>query len=223
MTDPEPITAAAADTAHALHRDIVALRRTVVGGWARLGAALRAMRDRRLYVLLGHDTFESYLADPDVTISRRTAYRVMALSAAIDPSLPAPACATVAHDGTTPAPAPAPLMTADDIADIGIVRAEIIAPVLRDAAGDDDARAAWVADARALSVGDLRMRVREARGDAVTDREITVRRIAARIGGLAARLIYDPDPAGVLDTIAAAASDAAERLRRAPEEGATEP
>lgn len=48
-------------------------------GWVSLARDLCDVQDRRLYELLGHPTFESYLADPGLELGRRWVFELTAI------------------------------------------------------------------------------------------------------------------------------------------------
>ncbi len=56
------------------HQRIVALRNEFENSFLGLGEELYWFESKKQYKDLGHDTFESYLADPDVDIGRRMAF-----------------------------------------------------------------------------------------------------------------------------------------------------
>ncbi len=172
----DEVDAQVAAAAWQLHETIVALKSEITRRSLQLGRALGLLRDERLYVALGYDTFEAYLASPEVTISRTQAYRVIALVEGVE-RLPDAALDTAALEA------------------MGVSRAEIALPLIRAAATEEE-RAAWVADAQTLSVRDLRERVREQRtgppalaeAAAEVDRREMLAAVARRIGRLAAQL-----------------------------------
>jgi hypothetical protein len=74
LTAPSP----AAIGAHAFEADqrIKLLRRRLEQTFLELGEALYYFERERLYLDLEHPSFNSYLADPEVDINRRSAYRL---------------------------------------------------------------------------------------------------------------------------------------------------
>ncbi len=60
-----------------VHTDIVALRTLAVETFLHLGERLHVFKKMHGWHTMGHPTFESYLADPDVDISRTLAYRLI--------------------------------------------------------------------------------------------------------------------------------------------------
>jgi hypothetical protein len=66
-------------TAWERHKRIVELRNGITDDFLYLAEELIEIKDNADYKSLGHPTFESYIADPDVDIGRRTAYRLIAV------------------------------------------------------------------------------------------------------------------------------------------------
>ena len=99
-TQPEIITETGeivkTDDAWERHKRIVGYRNLAEKTFLALGEELYHFEDLKQYTDLGHPTFESYLADPDVDIARRTAFvikgiykkYVMELQSASDALLP---------------------------------------------------------------------------------------------------------------------------------------
>lgn len=59
------------------HRRIVDKRNEAEQTFLELAEALYIFKRRRFFVQMGHPTFESYIADPEVDISRSLAYRLI--------------------------------------------------------------------------------------------------------------------------------------------------
>lgn len=132
----------AAPDAHDVHTDIVALRNIAVRTFLHLGERLHQFREMRGWLALGHPTFESYIADPDVDISRTLAFRLIAVHKAFTLMLPCP---------------PGGLLAA------GPNKLELLIPHVHSQNVDE-----WVSKAAALSRSDLRKELREAFGDDAT-------------------------------------------------------
>lgn len=66
-----------AQDAYDVHTDIVALRNLAVKTFLHMGERLHTFRQMRGWTVQGHPTFESYLADPDVDISRTLAFNLI--------------------------------------------------------------------------------------------------------------------------------------------------
>lgn len=64
------------DDAWERHKRIVSLRNSAEQTFLSLGEELFWFEDKKQYLEMGHPTFESYLADPDVEISRRLAFQL---------------------------------------------------------------------------------------------------------------------------------------------------
>ena len=65
--------------AHSAHKHIVTLRNKAEYTFLELGAALYVFEERKYYLELGYESFNEYLGDPDVDISRRMAYMLKGL------------------------------------------------------------------------------------------------------------------------------------------------
>lgn len=186
-----------------MHQLVVRLRDEIEVRFLRLGMALRLIRDERLYEALGHATFESYLGDAEVGLSRRHAYRLIGVA---ETYLPARATAVANGAG----PELESLADADRLASVGVRKLDILRPVVADAPPDEVGR--WLATAEALSVSDLELEVREARGLPADARHQYLLRLARQISGMAASLPHVGSPGAVLDEIVAACLDAQARL-----------
>lgn len=178
-------TAAEGATAQALHEAVVLRIQEVERLFWELGGAIRQMHDGRLYAALGHPTFQSWLADPDVNLSVSQAYRLMTCDRAFSPLL------NGSRDGK-----PA-LVTPDALAAIGVARAELVAPFV---SADDPARAVeWLGKARALSVSDLKREVKDARRDTpLTDLQAWLAETGYHLSRVALKLTDGPDRAEAL-------------------------
>ena len=88
-----------ANDAHARHRRIVELRDMGETIFLQLGKELYEFEKHRDYAALGYASFNSYLADPDVDISPRTAYRLKAVYSKyiLEMSLPPEAVAGIGY------------------------------------------------------------------------------------------------------------------------------
>lgn len=118
------------DTAYERHLRIVALREVTEKTFLALGAELYEFNRKHDYISLGHPSMNSYLADPDVDINRRAAYRLTRIHRIYVEEL---GCDTVA------------LLAA------GISKLDLMS-VHVDAENVDE----WLANAAALSRSDLR-------------------------------------------------------------------
>jgi hypothetical protein len=143
--------------AHDVHQQLLSLKYQAAACFLAMGRLLRQVRDERLYVPLGHETFESYLSE--LEISRSFAWKLIANPVAFAPVLDEHDASTVPADqsrGETPAVAYGDLLT------MGVEKAYAVRPPLR-RRGPPAAAAEWVAKAKTLSVVDLRREVRHAR------------------------------------------------------------
>lgn len=131
---------APAGHARARHARILDLRNQSAAAFLELGEELYWFEKEGHYQALGHPTFEAYLADPDVDISRRTAFRIKGVYKKYVVDLKVP---------------PVALTSA------GPAKLDVIRPHVTEENVD-----AWVARAAALSRADLRERVRESFGRA---------------------------------------------------------
>lgn len=60
-----------------IHQEIIALKNTAAGAFVLIGQRLNEIKEKNLYHFLGeggYDTFESYLASPELQFDRRKAY-----------------------------------------------------------------------------------------------------------------------------------------------------
>lgn len=63
-----------AETAHTIKERVVALKTDIGINLLELGHLFKRMRDEHLYAALGHDTFNDFLGDPEVSMSRTAVY-----------------------------------------------------------------------------------------------------------------------------------------------------
>lgn len=63
-----------AETAHAIKERVVHLKTDIGINLLELGHLFKRMRDERLYAALGHATFNEFLGDPEVSMSRTVVY-----------------------------------------------------------------------------------------------------------------------------------------------------
>lgn len=193
------ITAEMGRAAHTLHLQVKELAHEIEAKFYALGFVLTRIRDGRLYEALGADSFDAYIADPEIGIPVTTAYRVMRVYAL-----------TTANHGSPP------LLGSDRLLSIGIAKADMIRPALEKAATDDE-RERIADQAAALSVSDLRRQLASERGADVdaawrVDSEFFIRQARQTI-----RRIEDADdlPAALArwDDLCATAMRARERLQ----------
>lgn len=121
------------DSAYTRHTRIVELRNEIERNALELGEALYWFERDKQYQQLGYDSFNAYLADPDVNISRSTAYKFKRVYNLFVDILHCPAAGLL---------------------EAGADKLEIIAPhVNSENVGE------WVVTASALSRSDLRTEV----------------------------------------------------------------
>lgn len=196
MITSTPIDESRAREAYDLHQAVILTRNQVEGRQIRLGVRLAKMQDARLYAVLGCDTWESYLGQPEVSLSERTAYRLTRIARRYR---------LTATDGS-------PLVGIDVLEQMGVAKADMVADAVARAGSEDD-RAALVADALALSVSDLRRRLRD-QGDTFNDEREMWEQVAAQIAARANRLPdHSEQRAALLDEISDLAMKALGQLR----------
>jgi len=121
------------DDAHARHLRIVALRRDAERTFLDLGAELYEFHKSRGWAALGYRSFNSYLGDPDVDLTRSIAYATIQIHAKFVAELDCPT---------------------DGLIDAGMSKLALLAPVVDEGNVDD-----WLADASTLSRTDLRQKI----------------------------------------------------------------
>ena len=209
MTDLLP---AQADAAFTLHREIVSLRRTIERDFLVLAAKLARVRDGRLFEVLGHPTFNSYLADPEIGLAHTTAFQLLRVHdvALLRGWRDAP-------EGNTAVSTQAdvPLITAAETLAIGLKKTDLIRRKLIDATSETERRE-WKDKAMTTSVSDLRRELAAARGvDVDAAWRETTEYAARRFHQMAARLqdAVDRQAAlAILDEVCAAAMAVRETL-----------
>jgi hypothetical protein len=60
-----------------IHQRIIFLKKGIEKQFLKLGAYLSLVNDNKLYQEKGYDTFESYIAMPELSMERRTVYAIM--------------------------------------------------------------------------------------------------------------------------------------------------
>ena len=137
-TNNDAIIITPMESAYERHRRIVELRDTLERNALELGEALYWFEREKQYRQLGYDSFNAYLADPDVNIGRSTAFKFKRVYALFVLRLECPAAGLL---------------------EAGADKLEVIAPHV-DSENVDE----WVATAAALSRSDLRQEVAVAFG-----------------------------------------------------------
>jgi len=66
-----------ANKAHEIHKELSNLRVSALWHFYRMGELVREVRDEQYWEVLGYDSFESYLSDPDIAIPVSSAYHAI--------------------------------------------------------------------------------------------------------------------------------------------------
>lgn len=121
----------------AVHKDILELKNTIEGSFIDLAKNLKSVRDDELHKQLDYDTFESYIASPELSFERTKVYKLIAIYETF-----------ILEHKYKP----------KDIADIGWGKLERILPNVRSTAHKTDE---FLGMARGLSLSDLKEELRE--------------------------------------------------------------
>lgn len=126
--------------AHQNYSKISELRGVTANYMLEIGRLFKENRDKKYYELLGHETFNSFLADPTISFGRSTVYLYIRIYETYILKLK---------------------QSPEFLSDIGIHRLQIIQPVV-----DKDTTncTEWLYKARELSLSDLRTEAWEAQG-----------------------------------------------------------
>jgi hypothetical protein len=62
--------------AYRLHQKLISLKHAVEASGILMGQMLYEIQEKELFKTLGYDTFEQYLADPELSFGRATAYKL---------------------------------------------------------------------------------------------------------------------------------------------------
>lgn len=127
----------AEETAHILDQQIVQANYNIRANFIALARLLCQMRDEKLYLVLGHPSFNSYLADVGVEMDRSWAYRLIRAWEKFSVGLGVPDRKLI---------------------EVGPTKLDIIAPVVNEGNKDE-----WL-DKSVLSKGDLISEVRSSQG-----------------------------------------------------------
>lgn len=79
LSSQDDITPDKADHSHSLRQELIALRISATEHFFRIGEILKEVRDNQYWIVEGHPSFESYIADPEIGIKRSTAYHAIKL------------------------------------------------------------------------------------------------------------------------------------------------
>jgi len=60
-----------------IHQKVIQLKKDILNNFYKLGAYLKEIRDEKIYVDLGYDTFESYIATPELSFKRSMVYSLI--------------------------------------------------------------------------------------------------------------------------------------------------
>lgn len=104
-------------SAYSRHRRIVALRNRMVQTFLELGEELYWFENNQDYEQLGYVSFNAYLADPDVDISRSTAYKLKGIYQRFVLELASPA-AGLLEAGTDKLELIRPYVTEDNVSEM---------------------------------------------------------------------------------------------------------
>lgn len=118
------------------HRRIVGHRNDAEKTFLKLGEELYWLEEKKQYKTLGHDTFESYLADPEVDISRTVAFRLKGIYETYVKGLKSPAAG---------------------LFEAGNMKLDVMRPYV-----DRENVSEWISKAGSLSRSDLRIELDEA-------------------------------------------------------------
>jgi hypothetical protein len=187
--------------AYEVHQDILRLRQAADALFLELGALLAQVRADELWRPLAYASFEEYLADPDVAISHTSAYRAMRVASAFSPF-------TASTDGTS-------CITPDAVVAVGIVKADLLVPVVEQASVAEAAE--WVAKAATLTTSDLRREIRRRRGQD-SEQRAWLDTLGYQLAALARQLGDTGEPLAVLDDISNRVIAARARLEQEAEQ-----
>jgi hypothetical protein len=132
--------------AHQINKWIIECRMNIEANFIQLAGLLKRVRDEKLYVVLDHKTFESYIADPDLAMSRSKAYKLIRTWELYVEKLSIPKQILI---------------------DIGSKRLEIISPLVPAMILEEHHREDWLNKARELSRSDLENEVRQCQGKSI--------------------------------------------------------
>ncbi len=135
------------DLAFNLHQEILNLKRNIETQFLQMGALLKRIRDERLYETLSYETFEEYIAQPELALNRSTVYKIIGVYEDFG------MCNQLDID----------------IAEIGYAKLDRIRQFK-----DQEDFEEWVYKAKTLSLSDLSLEIREKKGK---EGEIVIRKI----------------------------------------------
>ena len=124
-----------------IHEKIICLKKDIEGQFIKLGAYLKLVRDGKLYVEKGCESFESYIAQPELSLKRSTVYSLIG----------------VFEDYYEKS-------NQTDLVEIGYSKLDRIRQFKEEENFEE-----WIEKARTLSLSDLNKEIKEARGEVVDD------------------------------------------------------
>lgn len=65
------------NVAFEIHNKVIEAKQDIERSFIKLGGLLKEIRDKRIYENLGHDTFEGYIAQPELAFDRSTVYAII--------------------------------------------------------------------------------------------------------------------------------------------------
>ncbi len=140
--------ATSGEKAHEAHNRIVELGRLGGMSYLALGEALIGFRASKAYKVLGYETWETYLGEPEVAMSPRTAARMMRIWGVFCRDLGYPS---------------------EDLAKIGVAKLDMLCRIV-EVALNKAVVEEWMAKALVLSRSDLQDEIDEAMGKTVKER-----------------------------------------------------
>ena len=60
-----------------INQKVINLKKQIEGNFLKLGAYLKEIKEKRLYMDLSYNTFEEYIAQPELSLNRRTVYSII--------------------------------------------------------------------------------------------------------------------------------------------------
>jgi hypothetical protein len=187
-----PQAAQLGEQAYRLHRKIVGLRNEADEVFVEIGQLLLQVKEQKLYRVLGFDTFDEYVASPELRLQHTQVYLLLRTVRELYPALKDTGDPT--YGGRT-----CP-MTYRDLVEIGLDKADIIRKIVLTAPEEEGAE--WVEKAKLLTKLDLRREVRAARGGpTATAQGDYLFGVRQRLMALAARLSETDTPRTVLNDL----------------------
>ena len=125
-----------------IHQKIIILKKGIEKSFIKLGAYLKEIRDRKLYIEVSFDTFEAYIAQPELAMERRTVFSIIGV---YEDFVENEKCGQ---------------LHLDEITEIGYTKLERIRQFKNEADFGE-----WISKAKQLSLSDLNAEIREAKGE----------------------------------------------------------